>query len=246
LQAELKREVPRDEIDSGVMATFIQLWRMAVQRREVAEASLGKALEDRRRANDVNAQLRAQLQEAATQLREQALELEVMRGKESDEAAFRETHPGLAALVERHTRPSGIWSQNLMQGYAMMSFLGQHKYDQVRHFNGDLAGLKLADTGLDGSPDSLRAVCELLGKVVTQYAEGLVDCGDITFPLSLDANATMQHVGVGRDGHVTWLIRGGSIDLDRAEAICSDPAELNGFVGERVLARDVAGWLFVS
>jgi hypothetical protein len=193
LQAELKREVPRgigdqgggedsanDEIDSGVMATFIQLWRMAVHRREVAEASLEKALEDRRRANDVNAQLRAQLQEAETQLREQALELEVMRRKESEEAAFRETHPWLAALVERHERPSGTWPQNLRQGYAMMSFLGQHKYDPVRHFSGgpalrdvrrwkltDLAALKLADRGLDGSPDSLRAVCELLGKVVT-------------------------------------------------------------------------------
>jgi hypothetical protein len=91
----------------------------------------------------------------------------------------------------------------------MMSFLGQHKYDQVRHFIGgptfrdvrrwkltDLAGLKLADAGLDGSPNSLRAVCELLGKVVTQYAEGLGGSGDITFTLSLDALATMQHVGV--------------------------------------------------
>jgi hypothetical protein len=57
--------------------------------------------------------------------------------------------------------------------------------------------------------------------------------------------ATMQHVGVGRDGHVTGLIRGDFIDLDRAEAICSDPSELEGFVGGRVLAVDVAGWLFV-
>jgi hypothetical protein len=63
--------------------------------------------------------------------------------------------------------------------------------------------------------------------------------------MSLDAMATMQHVGVGRDGHVTGLIRGDFIDLDRAEALCSDPAELGGFFGERVLARDVADWLFV-
>jgi hypothetical protein len=57
--------------------------------------------------------------------------------------------------------------------------------------------------------------------------------------------ATTQHVGVGRDGHVTGLIRDDFIDLDKAKVICSDPAELEGFVGEGVLARDVAGWLFV-
>jgi predicted dehydrogenase len=169
-----------------------------------------------------------------------------MRREESGEAAFRETHPWLAALVERHKRPSGAWPQKLREGYAMMLFLGQHKFDQVRHLIGgpalrdvrrwtltDLAALELADRGLDGSPDSPRAVCELLGKVVTQYAEGLGDSGDITFTLSLDAMATKQHVGVGRDGHVTGLIRDDFIDLDRAEAICSDPDELEGFVGER-------------
>jgi acetylornithine deacetylase/succinyl-diaminopimelate desuccinylase-like protein len=178
LQAELEREVARgigvqggvedaadDEIDSRVLATFIQLRRMAVHMRQVAEASLEKAFEDLRRADDVIASLRAQLQAAETQLQEQALELEVVRRKESEEDAFRETHPWLAALVERHKRPSGAWPQNLRQGYAMMSFLGQHKYDLVRQFIGGpalrdvrrwklthLAAPKSADGGLDGSP----------------------------------------------------------------------------------------------
>jgi hypothetical protein len=87
LHAELEREVARgigfegggedaadDEIDCGVLTTFIQLRRIAVHRREVAEASLEKTLEDLRRANDVIASLRAELQAAETQLREEALE----------------------------------------------------------------------------------------------------------------------------------------------------------------------------
>jgi hypothetical protein len=91
------------------------------------EARLDKAVEDLRRAVDETTSLRAPLHAAETQLQEQAVHLAVKRGKESEEAAFREAHPWLAALVERHMRDSGKWPQFLREGYAMMSFLGQHK-----------------------------------------------------------------------------------------------------------------------
>jgi hypothetical protein len=145
LQAELEREVRREtgvhggggasadgEMDIGLFATFTQFRRMAVHGRQVMEARLERALEDLRRAVDETTSMRAQLHAADAHFQEQAVQLEVMRRKESVDAAFRETHPWLAALVERHTRGSGKWPQYLREGYAMMSFLGQHMYDLVR------------------------------------------------------------------------------------------------------------------
>jgi NAD-specific glutamate dehydrogenase len=104
LQAELEREVRGEtgvhggggasadgEIDIGLLATFIDLRRMAVHGRQVMEARLERALEDLRRAVDETTSLRAQLHAAEAQLQEQAVQLEVMRRKESEEAAFRES-----------------------------------------------------------------------------------------------------------------------------------------------------------
>jgi hypothetical protein len=89
LQAELGREVARgigvqgggedaadDEIDSGVLATFILLRRIAVHMRKIAEASLEEAPEGLCRANDVTASLRAQLHAAEAHLQVQAVQWE--------------------------------------------------------------------------------------------------------------------------------------------------------------------------
>jgi hypothetical protein len=105
LQAELEREARREtgvhgrggasadgEIDIGLLATFIDLRRMAVHGRQGMDARLEKAVEDLRRAVDETTSLRARLHAAEAQLQEQAVQLEVMRRKESEEAAFRETH----------------------------------------------------------------------------------------------------------------------------------------------------------
>jgi hypothetical protein len=56
------------ESDSGLFATVNDLGRVAVRRRRVVEARLGKPMEDLRRAIDVTTSLRAQLPWAETPL----------------------------------------------------------------------------------------------------------------------------------------------------------------------------------
>jgi chromosome segregation ATPase len=119
LQAELEREVRREtgvhggggasadgEIDraSWPLSSTSGGWLSLAAGRQVMEAILDKAQEDLRRAVDETTSLRARLHAADAQLQEQALQLEVMLRKESGEAAFCETHPWLAARVERHMR----------------------------------------------------------------------------------------------------------------------------------------------
>jgi Ni,Fe-hydrogenase III small subunit len=67
----------------------------------------------------------------------------------------------------------------------------------------------------------------------------------MTCTLMIDALATVQAVGVTREGHVTGMVRDVPLEPKVAKAICSDREAFRQFVGEQVAGHKVTGALFV-
>jgi hypothetical protein len=85
----------------------------------------------------------------------------------------------------------------------------------------------------------------MLMQIAGNYVEGPAGWQTMPCTLMIDALATVQAVGVTREGRVTGMVRDVPLELKAAKAICSDPEAFRQFVGEQVVGRNVLGALFV-
>jgi hypothetical protein len=67
--------------------------------------------------------------------------------------------------------------------------------------------LWLHGRGLDGSPAAAHRVVSTLMQIAGNYGEGPARLQTMTCTLMIDALATVQAVGVTREGHVRGMVR---------------------------------------